>query len=248
MTQNDTQFAKRLICSIGFTVLLLAAGAFLPMNFSAQKINVSNATDAVITKDISLITLHKKQGTKSLPKEIAPAPKKIINNTNAQTIHTIAEQKETQIEKIATEEIETQEIVDIEISEEEFETSEIGQDQINEIATAATNSNSDITANGALKNAIPNYKQYAVSRIAANKSYPLKSRAKNEEGVVRVFVVIASDGSLQKAVITETCDFSALNEAALMAVKKSAPFKKFAKEIKAESLAFECVMEFRIKI
>lgn len=246
MTLNDTQFAKRLICSIGFTVLLLAAGAFLPMNFSAQKIDVSNATDAVITKDISLITLHKKQGTKSLPKEIPPAPKKIINNTNAQTIHTIAEPKQT--EKIATEEIETQEIVDIEISEEEFETSEIGQDQINEIATATTNSNSDITANGALKNAIPNYKQYAVSRIAANKSYPLKSRAKNEEGIVRVFVVIASDGSLQKAVITETCDFSALNEAALMAVKKSAPFKKFAKEIKAESLAFECVMEFRIKI
>lgn len=244
MTQNDMQFAKRLICSIGFTVLLLAAGAFLPMNFSAQKINVSNATDAVITKDISLITLHKKQGTKSLPKEIAPAPKKIINNTNAQTIPTIAEPKQT--EKIATEEIETQEIVDIEISEEEFETSEIEQDQINEIATAATNSNSDITANGALKNAIPNYKQYAVSRIAANKSYPLKSRAKNEEGIVRVFVVIASDGSLQKAVITETCDFSALNEAALMAVKKSAPFKKFAKEIKAESLAFECVMEFRL--
>lgn len=250
MTLNDTQFAKRLIYSIGFTVLLLAAGAFLPMNFSAQKIDVSNATDAVITKDISLITLHKKQVIKSPPKEIEPAPKKIINNTNVQTIPTIAEPKQT--EKIATEEaitekVETQEIVEREISEEEIVHEQIESQAAenydtdifteqatgNTTATSATASASHISpaSDDVSKNALSKYKQYAVSRIAANKSYPLKSRAKSEEGVVRVFVIIASDGSLQKAVITETCDFSALNEAALMAVKKSSPFKNLEKEL-----------------
>lgn len=276
MTQNDRQFVKRWISSIGITALLLAASTFLPMNFSTKNnIDIPKTTAINMKKDISLVTIPKRKIVKSVPKEIVPthkekthAPKKIVNKT--ETIPTKKEQKQTEeiankeiiTEEAITEKVETQEIVEQKITEEEivheqiesqatenYDTDIDAEQFIGKATTTATSApNISPASNDVSQKAIAKYKQYAVSRIASNKSYPLASRAKSEEGAVRVFVVIGRDGSLRDAIITKACDFSTLNEAALRAVKKSAPFEKLGKEIDAETVSFECVMEFRIEI
>lgn len=89
------------------------------------------------------------------------------------------------------------------------------------------------------------YKQYALKRIASKKVYPLSARTKSQEGKVRIHAIIDFDGNLILAEIISPCDFEILNEAALNAIKKSAPFKKM-KNAK-RNLDFTFTMDFSLK-
>ncbi|WP_147615183.1 energy transducer TonB [Treponema pectinovorum] len=88
------------------------------------------------------------------------------------------------------------------------------------------------------------YKGYALKRIASKKMYPMKSRAKGHEGNVRIHIVIDTNGNLTEISILEPCEFEELNEAALNAVKKSAPFKKM--QPGSRPLEFRVLMEFKL--
>lgn len=81
------------------------------------------------------------------------------------------------------------------------------------------------------KNAITSYKKYVLSRIASKKVYPIAARTKGQTGRVKMFIQINKDGSLKTVAIVKKSQFDLLNEASVIAVKKSAPFKKIPPEI-----------------
>lgn len=89
------------------------------------------------------------------------------------------------------------------------------------------------------------YKQYVKKRIASKKVYPMKARAQDQTGNVKVHLIVASDGTLQSAEITQASEFELLNEAALSAVKKSAPFKKMPDGLDSQEFTF--TLEFKLK-
>ena len=103
---------------------------------------------------------------------------------------------------------------------------------------------SDMQKTGAQTKAEESYKAYALKRIASKKNYPLKARATGLEGSVKLHVVIGSGGELELAEITQPCQHELLNEAALLAVKNSAPFKK--KPDTMERLELNFFMEFKL--
>ncbi len=103
---------------------------------------------------------------------------------------------------------------------------------------------SDMQKTGAQIKAEESYKAYALKRIASKKSYPLKARATGLEGSVKLHVVIGSGGELELAEITQPCSHELLNEAALLAVKNSAPFKK--KPDTMQKLELNFFMEFKL--
>lgn len=89
------------------------------------------------------------------------------------------------------------------------------------------------------------YKQYVLKRIASKKVYPLSARTKSQEGKVRIHAIIDFDGKLILAEIISPCDFEILNEAALNAIKESAPFKKMKNS--KRNLDFTFTMDFSLK-
>ena len=103
---------------------------------------------------------------------------------------------------------------------------------------------SSVEKSGAQIKAEESYKAYALKRIASKKSYPLKARATGLEGSVKLHVVIGLEGELELAEITQPCQHELLNEAALLAVKNSAPFKK--KPDTMERLELNFFMEFKL--
>ncbi len=103
---------------------------------------------------------------------------------------------------------------------------------------------SSVEKSGAQIKAEESYKAYALKRIASKKSYPLKARATGLEGSVKLHVVIGLEGELELAEITQPCQHELLNEAALLAVKNSAPFKK--KPDTMQKLELNFFMEFKL--
>ncbi len=93
--------------------------------------------------------------------------------------------------------------------------------------------------------ALKNYKNYALKKIASKKMYPLKARAKGQEGNVKLRVEIGADGTLISAEITQPCEYEELNNSALLAVRKSAPFKKIPAG--SEKIVLNIAMEFDLR-
>lgn len=140
---------------------------------------------------------------------------------------------------------------------EEKQTDEATDDEATEIAQTDesdfdSNANfgeesetaSNVQKTGAQIKAEESYKAYALKRIASKKSYPLKARATGLEGSVKLHVVIGLAGELELAEITQPCQHELLNEAALLAVKNSAPFKK--KPDTMQKLELNFFMEFKL--
>ncbi|AOS83358.1 hypothetical protein BIU88_03885 [Chlorobaculum limnaeum] len=69
-----------------------------------------------------------------------------------------------------------------------------------------------------------NYLSIVRSRIEAKKHYPPFARSLQQEGAVIVNVVIGSDGAVISTSIVKSSGFSTLDNAALAAVRKAAPF------------------------
>ncbi|MBO6177075.1 MAG: energy transducer TonB [Treponema sp.] len=162
------------------------------------------------------VTIIKKAPQKKIEiKKEIPEPEK--NNLKQESSFTI----EKEIPEELTEE---------EIPEEE---SDINQDAKEEILMTAEQMQQ-----------AADYKTYALKRISSKKTYPISSRSKGETGNVKLHVIILPDGNLEKAEITEACEFENLNEAALKAVKKASPFKKMKAGQKKLELTF--IMEFSL--
>lgn len=116
-----------------------------------------------------------------------------------------------------------------------------------------TEENTENTDNGvsdtektAVKKATSTYKEYVLSRIAAKKTYPIAAIAKGMEGRVKIHLTVSPTGEITVLEIKQECSYGILNEAALSAVKKAAPFKKMPKEL-TTSLDFVFAMDYLLE-
>lgn len=81
------------------------------------------------------------------------------------------------------------------------------------------------------KNEAERYLATIRDRIAVQQAYPPASRAFREEGMVMLRLTIDRSGSLTKVEMIEASPFKRLNDAAMRAVLKAAPFGAFPEEV-----------------
>lgn len=72
------------------------------------------------------------------------------------------------------------------------------------------------------------------TKIASHQKYPAPSRAFREEGVVKIRLTINRSGSVLKIELIEECPHKRLNDAAMTAVTRAAPFQSFPEGIDFE--------------
>lgn len=167
--------------------------------------------------EIAFVTVKKKSIAQ---KQVSKTEKKIIENENTFPSENSSSRES---ESVSHEEDES--------AEENAENTEAGV------------SDAD---NAAVQKATSTYKEYVLSRIASKKTYPIAARAKGLEGRVKLHVTVLPSGELIILEISKPCPHELLNEAALSAVKKAAPFKKMPEELKS-SLDFVFAMDYLIE-
>jgi protein TonB len=91
------------------------------------------------------------------------------------------------------------------------------------------------------------YTPLVVAQIYKSISYPNRAAEKNQQGTVRIAVIIDRSGELLDTVTTQESKYRLLNQAALKAVKKAAPFPTLPAEIKADSFELNLPITFRLK-
>ena len=216
----DTEDAKkRWLFSSGVTLFFLLAVFLLPF-WSVNKFTASNTI--VSDHAVSVVRVSKKMHVQNVEKaEVVPQK----NEAPIIKKNQVIEQEE--IPESVDEEVFSDETVDSEQTESAGEFS--SEPVISEEIVQATTS----------------YKSYALSRIASKKNYPISARSKGQEGKVRLELVINTDGKLSECRIITPCEYEALNEAALNAVKKASPFKKMNEGMTELKLSF--VMDFSLK-
>ena len=223
---------KRWTISACLTLAILFAACLLCTDFSPKK-EFYASPDADNSTFVAVMTTVKRKRTaaqKTQKENTIKAPSDVIHAPKEKEI--LPEQKETQ-----TDEVTDDEATEIAESDENNFDSSANFGEESEIA-------SSVQKTGAQIKAEESYKAYALKRIASKKSYPLKARATGLEGSVKLHVVIGLAGELELAEITQPCQHELLNEAALLAVKNSAPFKK--KPDTMQKLELNFFMEFKL--
>lgn len=95
------------------------------------------------------------------------------------------------------------------------------------------------------KSKIDEYRKYVLEKIAGKKNYPLSCRSNGETGNVKIKLVLDKNGGLILNEVFSACEFEKLNNAALTAVKKSAPFKPLPEDLETFEIVF--TMEFSLE-
>ncbi|WP_407426287.1 energy transducer TonB [Treponema sp.] len=221
-------------CSFFTLVLVLGVLALPFWNFHVT----ATVSESISENAVSVVKVTQRRKVKAVKKVV----EKKIQPKPENSIPAIPKEPAADSEE-KIEEVETQETPDEtnELTEENF------SDSIQD--SAQTESAGEFSENPVIseevQKATASYKSYALSRIESKKQYPYSARSKGLEGKVRLSVIISPDGSLKEAKILKTCGHEILNEAALNAVKKSAPFKKMKGGMSAMTLIF--VMDFSLK-
>lgn len=83
-------------------------------------------------------------------------------------------------------------------------------------------------------------------RIESKKNYPSSARMRQVEGRVRVRFTIREDGSVEAVAVAESSRSRALDDAALDAVKASAPFPRPPRHLFSEDLPLEITILFEL--
>jgi protein TonB len=91
------------------------------------------------------------------------------------------------------------------------------------------------------------YTPLVVRKIYQNISYPNRAVSKNQQGTVRVAIMIGRSGELLNVQTTQGSDYSSLDRAALKAVEKSAPFPTLPEQITASSFELSIPITFRLQ-
>jgi len=76
--------------------------------------------------------------------------------------------------------------------------------------------------------------------------YPQTSLNNDEQGVVRLDVIINRKGKVLETVMIEEAPYKRLNKAALTAIKKSSPYKPMPESIKGDTFTFSLPIRFKI--
>ena len=91
------------------------------------------------------------------------------------------------------------------------------------------------------------YTPLVVAQIYKAIRYPNRAADKNQQGTVRIGVTIDRSGELISAVTTQESRYRLLNQAALKAVKKAAPFPQLPEQMKADSFEVNLPITFRLQ-
>ena len=91
------------------------------------------------------------------------------------------------------------------------------------------------------------YTPLVVAQIYKAIRYPNRAADKNQQGTVRIGVTIDRSGHLISAVTTQESRYRLLNQAALKAVKKAAPFPELPEAMKADSFEVNLPITFRLQ-
>ena len=144
------------------------------------------------------------------------------------------------------------EVASEEISSEEFALSE-NNTTADAPAPAAVEAQSvdkaeeEIDFNVAEALAQRDYTPLVVQKIYQNISYPSRAVSKNQQGTVRIAIQIGRSGELQSTQTTQESKYSSLNNAALKAVEKAAPFPELPEQISAEFFELSIPITFRLQ-
>lgn len=77
-------------------------------------------------------------------------------------------------------------------------------------------------------------------------TYPEKSINRNEQGLVRVNVIIDRKGKVQSVDLVEESEYKRLNQEAVKAVNRSSPFPKIPDELTDENYSFSIPIVFKL--
>lgn len=95
-----------------------------------------------------------------------------------------------------------------------------------------------------------NSKELYLARLRDNllrkQEYPRASRAFREEGTVVIRLTLEKDGSLRKIEMVEGSPFSRLNDAAMKAASKAAPFPAFPQDLRYSSWRITLPVRFTL--
>lgn len=236
----------RWIVSILFTSIILMIFVFLS-NINLNTKNFSGNKESNSKENISLVKIIKKAPPKKIevpqnpPQEIIKKQENVIASPNAKLVEEKPEVP--QIQEIPQEnfdEVLPNDFPDDIERAETFDPNAI----YNPYAEEEIDGDSKYGSTEVQK-AKESYKTYVKKRIAAKKLYPLKARAQNQTGNVKIKIVILPDGNLESVEIVEKSEYELLNQAALLAVKKASPFKKMSNEMLRQEYTF--TLEFTLE-
>ena len=223
---------KRWTISACLTLAILFAACLLCTDFTPKKEFYASpdADNSTFVAVMTTVKRKKKMVQKTQKQDMIKTPSDMIYAPKEKEI--LSEQKEKQTDEVTDD-----------------EAAEVAQTDENDFDSSAkfgekSGIASSLQKTGAQIKAEESYKAYALKRIASKKNYPLKARATGLEGSVKLHVVIGLGGELELAEITQPCQHELLNEAALLAVKNSAPFKK--KPETMQKLELDFFMEFKL--
>ena len=90
------------------------------------------------------------------------------------------------------------------------------------------------------------YSPIVIKQIYRSLSYPRTAIRLNQQGTVRIMVIIRRSGELEEVITTHASRHNLLNKATLAAVNKAAPFPPIPDEIKSETLEITVPVTFRL--
>ena len=234
----------RWILSFAITLAFLAVFIFIS---NLNTIKFSGGQKIESQENVSLVRIIKKAPPKKIEipanqiQEIQRKQKNVIAAPNAKLVE--EEQEIQQIQEIPQENLD--ELLPNDFPEDVSRAETFDPNAIydpfaeNEIDGDSKDGSSEI------QKAKETYKAYVKKRIAAKKIYPLKARAQGQTGNVKIQLVILPDGNLESAEIVQKSEYELLNDAALLAVKKAAPFKKMTDKMQKQEYTF--TLEFTLE-
>ena len=91
------------------------------------------------------------------------------------------------------------------------------------------------------------YEQYVRDQIQSNKYYPRRAQRLRKEGEVLVSFLIMPDGEISNSRVLRTSGIEVLDNAAVNAIKKSAPFEPFPEKIARSEWKFEVILRYELE-
>ena len=91
------------------------------------------------------------------------------------------------------------------------------------------------------------YTPLVVAKIYKAIRYPNRAADKNQQGTVRIGVTIDRSGELLSVVTTQESEYRLLNQAAIKAVKKAAPFPELPEEMQSDRFEINLPITFRLQ-
>lgn len=115
------------------------------------------------------------------------------------------------------------------------------------IDSEVTDLSHEISDSLGLESPLQKYLRDLRRRIEIQKNYPLVSRKLKEEGLVKVVIALSQNGSVLEARLAQAAPFERLNDAALLAIKKAAPFDEFPAEVQKEKWIISVPIRFSLQ-